>query len=85
MAKAKNSQDIEINKALQEGGIVYVKGVRVFVDNPNNFSVVAHPTGFWIRNAMGFHTYFQTTTREKAQEACNELFGSGRYTVNSKV
>jgi len=81
----KNSSELQVNEALANGGVVYVKNIRVFVDNPKNFSVVESPTGFWIRNAMGFHTYFKAQTRQKAQEACNELFGVGRYTVNSKV
>ena len=81
----KNSTEDQINEALANGGVIYVLGSRVFIDNPSNFSLVEAPTGFWVKNAMGFITYFKATTREKAQEVCNKLFGGGRYTVNSRV
>lgn len=81
----KNSSETLIQKALQSGGIVYVDGVRVYVDNPDDFESLDAPTGFWVKNALGFKVYFKNTTRQAAQKACNTLFGSGRYTVNSKV
>ncbi|AYD82421.1 hypothetical protein Aci011_015 [Acinetobacter phage vB_AbaM_B09_Aci01-1] len=83
--KSKNSTEVEISEALANGGIIYVNNCRVFIDNPKNFSIFESPTGFWIKNAMDFMTYFKATTREKAQEACDELFGKGRYKVNSRV
>ncbi|WAX22681.1 hypothetical protein [Acinetobacter phage vB_AbaP_HB01] len=82
---SKNSTELEISQALLEGGVIYVSGSRVFIDNPMNFNLVEAPTGFWIKNAMDFMTYFKATTREKAQEVCDTLFGKGRYKVNSRV
>jgi hypothetical protein len=41
------------------------------------------PATFFTRSAMGQYYYYHTRARAKAQEACDELFGKGRYTVNS--
>lgn len=83
--KSKNSSELEISTALAEGGVIYVNGSRVFIDNPMNFNLVEAPTGFWVKSAMDYMTYFKATTREKAQEVCDSLFGKGRYKVNSRV
>lgn len=82
---AANSKQIEIDNALTSGGVIYVSGVKVFIDNPNNYDVFAPATGYWITNAQGWKTYFKSQNRADAQKACNDLFGAGRYTVNTKV
>lgn len=81
----KDSKKEVIEKALLEGGLIYVAGCRVFIDNPSNYDCIEAPTGFWIRNAMGWITYFKCPDRPKAQKACNELYGAKAYTVNSKI
>lgn len=82
---SKNSTEQVVNQATLNGGIIYVNNVRVYIDNPNNFDVLDSASGFWIRNAMGWKVYFKCPTREKAQATCNELYGKGSYTVNSKI
>lgn len=39
------------------------------------------PGSFYIRNAMGDYTFFKTSNRKAAQDAVNETYGNGRYTV----
>lgn len=83
--KLKSSRDEVIDEALKDGGVFYKNGVKIFVDNPDNFNLREVPTGYWIKTAMGFTCYFKNTTRQEAQKACNDVFGAGRFTVNSKV
>lgn len=71
-----------INNALINGGSFYSKGVKIFVDKPNSGNVGVK-SGFWIRNGCGHTCYFNTSDRRKAQEACNDVFGKGQYTVNT--
>lgn len=83
----KDSNQEEIQKVLSNGGIIYLTGVRIYVDNPSDYETVESPTGFWVLNAMGWRTYFKCpdNARMKAQKACDALFGVGAYKVNSKV
>ena len=39
------------------------------------------PGSFYIRNAMGDYTFLKTSDRKAAQDAVNEIYGKGRYTV----
>lgn len=39
------------------------------------------PASFFSRSAMGTFYFYCTRGRDKAQAACDELFGKGRYTV----
>lgn len=41
------------------------------------------PTTFYIMTAMQEYIYFHTSKRATAQEACDEMFGKGRYTVKA--
>lgn len=41
------------------------------------------PATFYTRSAMGHYYYYHTRARAKAQEACDDVFGKGRYTVNA--
>lgn len=82
----KNSTPEAIEKAMLNGGVIYVDSVRVFIDSPNNFEDTEVASGFWILNAMGWKTYFKNcSTRPKAQKACDTLYGVGAYKVNSKI
>lgn len=36
---------------------------------------------FFIRNALGMIVYYKTSDRSKAQKACDEEYGKGKYTV----
>lgn len=82
---AKNSNQAEIDNAMLVGGVVYLQGVKVFIDNPDNYDIFAPSTGYWITNALGWKTYFKAKDRSTAQSACNAMYGVGRYTVNTKV
>lgn len=80
-----NASEQKIQKAMLKGGVVHILGVKVFIDHPKNYDVLEPETGFWILNSSGAKTYFKCRERTDAQKACNELYGAGRYTVNSKV
>lgn len=75
----------DLNDVLTKGGILRVKGTTVFVDNPDNLNYYTSASGYYIVSAQGWKVYFKCRERQRAQSVCNELFGSGRYTVNSKV
>lgn len=75
----------DLNEVMSKGGTVKVLGVTVLFDNPNNLNYYTSPTGYYIRNAQDWLVYFKCRERSKAQAVCNEIFGTGRYTVNSKV
>ena len=75
----------DLNDVLVNGGVLKIKGTTVFVDCPTNLNYYTSATGYYIVSANGYKVYFKCRERQRAQAACNELFGSGRYTVNSKV
>ena len=75
----------DLNEVMLHGGTVRVLGTTVFFDNPNNLNYYTSASGYYIRNAQDWLVYFKCRERQRAQAVCNELFGSGRYTVNSKV
>ena len=74
-----------LNDVLVNGGILKIKGTTVFVDCPDNLNYYTSASGYYIVSANGYKVYFKCRDRKRAQAVCNELFGSGRYTVNSKV
>ena len=76
---------VDLNDVLVNGGILRVKGTTVFVDNPDNLNYYTSASGYYIVSAQGWKVYLKCRERQRAQSVCNELFGSGRYTVNSKV
>lgn len=76
---------VDLNGVLTKGGIIKVKGCTVFVDCPDNLNYYTSPTGYYVVSAQGWKVYFKCRERAKAQLVCNEIFGSGQYTVNSKV
>ena len=75
----------DLNDVLVNGGILKIKGTTVFVDCPTNLNYYTSAIGYYIVSAQGWKVYFKCRERKRAQAVCNELFGSGRYTVNSKV
>ena len=75
----------DLNDVLVNGGILKIKGTTVFIDCPTNLNYYTSATGYYIVSAQGWKVYFKCRDRQRAQSVCNELFGSGRYTVNSKV
>ena len=75
----------DLNDVLVNGGILKIKGTTVFIDCPTNLNYYTSATGYYIVSAQGWKVYFKCRERQRAQSVCNELFGSGRYTVNSKV
>ena len=75
----------DLNDVLSNGGVLKIKGTTVFIDCPTNLNYYTSATGYYIVSAQGWKVYFKCRERQRAQSVCNELFGSGRYTVNSKV
>lgn len=75
----------DVNDVLINGGILKIKGTTVFVDCPTNLNYYTSATGYYIVSANGYKVYFKCRERSKAQMVCNELFGTGRYTVQAKV
>jgi hypothetical protein len=64
------------------------KGVRITIVSYERFTDIEFepPATFFTRSAMGSYYFYHTRDRAKAQEACDEVFGKGHYTVNtSKV
>lgn len=41
-------------------------------------------TGYWIKDALGVLVFFVTHDKKVAQLKCDELYGEGKYKVNSK-
>lgn len=81
----RRSFDTDLNKVMSEGGLIKVNGVSVLVDNPDNLNYYGSATGYYIRNAQDWMVYFKCRDRKKAQETADMIFGSGQYTIQSKV
>lgn len=64
---------------------VMAAGVRITVVDFEQFADFEFepPATFFTRSAMGQYYFYHTRARAKAQEACDDLFGKGRYTVNA--
>ena len=64
---------------------VIAAGVRITVVEFEQFTDFEFepPATFFTRSAMGQYYFYHTRARAKAQEACDDLFGKGRYTVNA--
>lgn len=75
----------DLNGVMMNGGLIKVKGVSVLFDYDTNLNYYGSLTGYYIINSLGYKVYFKCRERQKAQLVCNEIFGAGRYTVNSKV
>lgn len=62
-----------------------IAGVRISLVSFDTFSAYDFepPATFYTRSAMGEYYFYHTRTRAKAQEACDEIFGSGRYLVTA--
>ena len=43
------------------------------------------PSQFFIVNALGEGVYFHTRSRAKAQQKCDDEYGSGKYLVRCEV
>ena len=74
-----------LNEVMLRGGLVRVNKINVLFDYDTNLNYYSSSTGYYIRNALGYKVYFKCRERQKAQEACDMIFGKGIYKVNSKV
>ena len=81
----KDSKEQDVQKATLSGGVVYIGGVRTYIDNPRNYDVVECASGFFFLCAGERRELLSCPTRDKAQKACDALYGKGAYRVNSKV
>ena len=75
----------DLNEVLTNGGVLKIKGTTVFVDNPDNLNYYTSVSGYYIVSAQGWKVYFKCRDRKRAQAVCNELFGKGAYTIQSKL
>lgn len=94
MATSSSSRDSEVKvsveeklKQYREGSIkdLIIAGVRVSLTDFEKFSAYDFeaPATFYTRSAMGEYYFYHTWTRAKAQTACDEIFGAGRYKVTA--
>lgn len=81
----RRSFDTDLNKVMSEGGLIKVNNVSVIFNNPDNLNYYGSLTGYYIRNAQDWMVYFKCRDRRKAQETADILFGSGQYTIQSKI
>ena len=81
----RRSFDTDLNKVMSEGGLIKVNGVSVLFDYDTNLNYYGSSSGYYIKNALGYKVFFKCRERQKAQETCDMIFGSGVYTVNSKI
>ena len=75
----------DLNDVMLNGGMIRVNGINVLFDYDTNLNYYGSSTGFYIVNSLGYKVYFKCRDRQRAQMVCNELFGVGQYTINSKV
>ena len=75
----------DLNDVLSNGGVLKINGTTVFVDCPTNLNYYTSATGYYIVSANGYKVYFKCRDRQRAQSVCNELFGKGAYTIQSKL
>lgn len=67
--------------------------VRSFTENKQKITEVKYeaysawdfepPATFFIKNALGIYVFIHTAKRATAQAWVDEVYGSGRYTVNA--
>ena len=81
----RRSFDTDLKEVMTNGGLIKVNGVSVLVDNPDNLNYYGSCSGYHIKNAQDWMVYFKCRDRRKAQETADILFGSGQYTIQSKL
>ena len=81
----RRSFDTDLKEVMINGGLIKVNGISVLVDNPDNLNYYGSCSGYYIKNAQDWMVYFKCRDRRKAQEVCDTIFGSDRYTVQSKI
>ena len=81
----RRSFDTDLKEVMSNGGLIKVNGVSVLFDCPDNLNYYGSCSGYYIRNAKDWMVYFKCRDRRKAQETADILFGSGQYTIQSKV
>ena len=81
----RRSFDTDLNEVMTTGGLIKVNGVSVLFNNPDNLNYYGSCSGYYIRNAQDWMVYFKCRDRRKAQETADILFGSGQYTIQSKL
>ena len=80
--KFDGATDDAIFQVMVNGGNVWVKGVKIYVENTSKFTH-GNTSGYWVISGTGFRTYFNTANRKAAQASCDAMFGAGQYKVNT--
>lgn len=64
---------------------ISAEGVRISLVSYEEFTDIEFvpPATFFTRSALGLYYFYHTRIRAKAQAACDDVFGKGRYTVNA--
>jgi hypothetical protein len=72
-------------KQAQEISDMIAAGIRITIVQYEAFAAYDFepPATFFTRSALGQYYFYHTRDRAKAQEACDDVFGKSRYTVNS--
>lgn len=84
-ASQKVSDDISQEVTQDSNTEISAEGVRISLVSYEEFTDIEFvpPATFFTRSAMGLYYFYHTRTRAKAQAACDDVFGKGRYTVHA--
>lgn len=72
-----------LDDCMMNGGAIKIAGTTVLFDYPNCTDHDVHPSGYFIKNSLGYRVYFKCRERKKAQDICNQIFGKNHYTVRN--
>lgn len=70
-----------MNKSV-ESVVIPESEAEVYCEEEGRF-VLNAPSNFYCINALGERIFFKTKNRALAQEACDELYGKGRYVIRA--
>ncbi|MDX9668660.1 hypothetical protein [Pseudomonas sp. P8_250] len=80
-------QDLKVQQdpQVQQVSDMIAAGVRITIVKYEQFVDIEFepPATFFTRSAMGDYYFYHSRERAKAQAACDDVFGKGRYTVNA--
>lgn len=65
-----------------ESIIIPESEAEVYSEDEGRF-VLNCPSNFYIINALGERVFFKTRNRQLAQDACDEMYGKGRYVIRT--
>lgn len=60
-----------------------VESEKVFETDENGDPTFNHPSKYYIINSLGQYVYYHCRERDKAQAACDEFYGVGKYKIRT--